>query len=375
MKFICSKEALLNSINISMRAISNKTTMEILSCIYIDATKDKIKFISNDLEICIETIVEGEILEPGEYAVDARIFSEMIKKLPDRDENNESAKVIFDSSFGDNTALITCQKVKFKISGRNIDEFPDLPSVLKDYPIEISQLNLREAIRKTIFSVSKNEKADKKLTGELFEVNGNMLTVAALDGHRIAVRKIELANNYDHKKIIIPFKALDELSKTLNGGIDDIVSIFIANKHCLFEFENTTIISRLIEGEYYSVEKMFMSEYFARIKVNRQDLIDCIERSLIYTRDAEVNSIEFTISEDNLKIYAYNDVSSLSDEVAIVKEGNDIVVCYNPRFMLDILKVLEEDEVVIDVCGTSAPCIIKNDDYSYLFLPMRRSNK
>ena len=241
MNIICDKSKLLEGINISLKAIPGKSTMAILECMVIEAKDGMIKLISNDLEIGIETIIEGDIKEPGSVAVNAKVFFEIIRKLP----YNE-VSITVNENF---TMNISCGKAKFNIPVKDTEEFPYLPTVIKDKSVLISQFTLKEVIRQTVFSISDNENT-KVMTGELFEIQGSQLKVVSLDGHRISIRKIELKQSYDDVSVIIPGKTLIEISKILNGGLDDEICMYFTDKHVLFEFDNTIVLSRLIEGDY-----------------------------------------------------------------------------------------------------------------------------
>ena len=224
MKLICSKSNLLNGVNIVAKAVPNKTTMSILECILIDATGSEIKLLANDMELGIETVVEGEILEKGQIALDAKIFLDIVRKLPDND-----ITIVTDSSLKTN---ITCEKAKFTIIGKSGDDFSYLPSIERIDSIVLSQFTLKEVIRQTIFSIADNDN-NKLMTGELFEIDGDILKVVSLDGHRISIRKIILKNHYPSRKVVVPGKTLNEISKILSGDMDKDVSIFFTGKHNL----------------------------------------------------------------------------------------------------------------------------------------------
>ena len=221
MKIICSKSSLLKSVSIALKAVPSKTTMPILECILMDATTNQIKFTTNDMELGIETIVEGTIEEKGKVALDAKIFYEIIRRLPDNDITIKT-----DDKYA---ATITCEKAKFNIPGKSGEDFAYLPMIEKDEPLTISQYTLKEMIRQTIFSIAVNEN-NKLMTGELFEIKNNCLKVVSLDGHRIAIRKMPLKKDYSDRKVVVPGKTLSEVSKILSGEVDDQVSIYFTKK-------------------------------------------------------------------------------------------------------------------------------------------------
>ena len=228
MKLICAKNELLKSVNISLKAVSSKTTMPILECILVDASAAEITFTSNDMELGIETKVKGIIEEKGIVALDAKLFSDIIRKLPDSD-------VTIQTDANLNTT-ITCEKAKFTIPGKSGDDFAYLPVIERTEGIEISQFTLKEVIRQTIFSIAANEN-NKLMTGELFEIKDNMLKVVSLDGHRIAIRKIELKDNYPARKVVVPGKTLNEISNLFGATMiqDRLVEILGAKFLCVDE--------------------------------------------------------------------------------------------------------------------------------------------
>ena len=217
MKIICSKANLLNGVQIVSKAVPSKTTMSILECILIDASRGSITLTANDMELGIETTIEGDIIEKGIIALDAKIFLEIVRKLPDNDIVMET-----DASY---KTTITCEKAKFNIVGKSGEDFSYLPVIEKEESIILSQFTLKEVVRQTIFSISDNDN-NKLMTGELFDINDNMLKVVSLDGHRISIRKIELKNSYSPRKVVVPGKTLNEVSKILPGGADSDVNIF-----------------------------------------------------------------------------------------------------------------------------------------------------
>ena len=275
MKLVCSKSNLLNGVQIVSKAVSNKTTMSILECIMVDATKGIITLTANDMDLGIETIIEGQIVEKGSIALDAKIFLEIVRKLPDSDITIET-----DSSY---KTTITCEKAKFNIIGKSGEDFSYLPVVEKQDSIILSQFTLKEVVRQTIFSISDND--NKLMTGELFEINGDELKVVSLDGHRISIRKIQLKESYEPKKVVVPGKTLNEVSKILPGGAENDVTISFTPKHIVFEFEKTTVVSRLIEGEYFKIDQMLSSDYETKVKINKKEFLSCIDRATLLVKD------------------------------------------------------------------------------------------
>ena len=363
MKLICSKSNLLHGVNIVSKAVPTRTTMAILECILIDASANEIKLTANDMELGIETKIEGEIAERGVIALDAKIFSEIVRKLPDSDVTIET-----DASF---KTTITCEKAKFNIVGKSGDDFSYIPYIERNEPIVMSQFTLKEVIRQTIFSIADNDN-NKLMTGELFEIEENDLKVVSLDGHRISIRNIELKNNYSHKKVVVPGKTLQEVSKILPGSAEDEVSIFLTDNHIVFEFENTTVVSRLIEGEYFKIEQMLSSDYETKVKINKRELLDCIDRATLLVKEGDKKPIIMNITDGTMELKINSFIGSTNEDIDIAKEGKDILNGFNPKFFIDALRVIDEEEVTLYMVNPKAPCFIKDDEgtFIYLILPV-----
>lgn len=363
MKLICSKSNLLHGVNIVSKAVPTRTTMAILECILIDASANEIKLTANDMELGIETKIEGEIAERGIIALDAKIFSEIVRKLPDSDVVIET-----DSNF---KTTITCEKSKFNIVGKSGDDFSYIPFIERNECISISQFTLKEVIRQTIFSIADNDN-NKLMTGELFEIEENQLKVVSLDGHRISIRNIELKNNYDHKKVVVPGKTLQEVSKILPGSAEEEVNIFLSENHIVFEFDDTTVVSRLIEGEYFKIEQMLSSDYDTKVKINKRELLDCIDRATLLVKEGDKKPIIMNITDGNMELKINSFIGSMNEDIDIAKEGKDILIGFNPKFFIDALRVINEEEVSLYMVNPKAPCFIKDDEgkFIYLILPV-----
>lgn len=363
MKLICSKSNLLYGVNIVSKAVPTRTTMAILECILIDASANEIKLTANDMELGIETKIEGEIAERGVIALDAKIFSEIVRKLPDSDVVIET-----DASF---KTTITCEKAKFNIVGKSGDDFSYIPYIERNEAITLSQFTLKEVIRQTIFSIADNDN-NKLMTGELFEIEENHLKVVSLDGHRISIRNIELKNNYEHKKVVVPGKTLQEVSKILPGSAEEDVNMFLTDNHIVFEFDDTTVVSRLIEGEYFKIEQMLSSDYETKIKINKRELLDCIDRATLLVKEGDKKPIIMNVTDGNMELKINSFIGSMNEDIDIVKEGKDILIGFNPKFFIDALRVIDEEEVSLYMVNPKAPCFIKDDEgkFIYLILPV-----
>ncbi|MBQ6462759.1 MAG: DNA polymerase III subunit beta [Pseudobutyrivibrio sp.] len=367
MKISCQKADLVKGVNIVSKAVPTRTTMAILECILIDASSGEIKLTANDMEIGIETIVSGTIHERGIIALDAKKFSEIVRKLPENEVTIET-----DTSF---KTSITCEKAKFDIIGKSGEDFSYIPVIQRNQPIVISQLTLRDIIRQTIFSVADNEN-NKLMTGELIEIKDNKLKVVALDGHRVSIRNVELKNPANDVKVVVPKKTLNEIIKIIDGGIDDEVNIFVTDNHIIFEFDQTTVVSRIIEGEFFKIEQMLSADYETKVKINKREFFDCIDRATILVNEGDKKPIIVNAVDNTMSLSISSFIGTMNEDIDIVKEGKDIMIGFNPKFVLDALKVIDDEEINLFMLNAKSPCFIKDDagSFIYIVLPVNFNN-
>ena len=311
------------------------------------------------MELGIETKAEGSILEHGKIALDAKLFSEIIRKLPD--------SMIWLESDEELNVTITCEKSNFRIAGKPGDEFSYLPYIERNKYISLSQFTLKEVIRQTIFSIAVND-SNKMMTGELFDINDGELKVVSLDGHRISIRKIELKSSYPAKKVIVPGKTLTEISKILTGGVDDNVDIYFTDNHILFEFEDTVVVSRLIEGNYFRVEQMLTNDYETKVTINKREFLDCIDRATLMVKEGDKRPIILNINDDVMELKISSQIGSMDEMIDIQLEGKNIKIGFNPKLLIDALRVIDDEMIDIYYMNPKAPCFIRDEAQTYIYL-------
>lgn len=367
MHFSCLTEDIIFNTNIALKAISQKTSLPILECIIIDATNEGIKLFTTDLQIGIETkYINADVLESGKIAVESKKFSEIIRKL-----SGERIELIAD--FEINTLIIKSDKSRLKIMMQNASDFPDFPEFKKNEEIIITQNDFKNMIKETIFSISQDE-SKPIFTGELIEINPDYINLVAVDGFRIAYKKSIVSNNCTSAKAIIPGKTLIEIGKILALSEGDEMSIFLSEKHVLFEIDENIIISRLLEGEFLKYEQSMKSDYKTKISLNKNEFIMCLERASLISRDSKKTPVYFDIENNNLNIYAKAEFGEINEDVDIDMEGDDLKISFNPKYLLDILKVIDDDMITMLFNSTYNPLIIKSNNdslYYYLVLPLR----
>ncbi len=369
MKFICEKANLLKAINSVERGASSKTTMPILEGILIQTNDNQVKLTSYDLELGIEYVINCEVIEQGNTVVIASVFSDIIRKLPDAD-----ISITVDDK---DLLIIECEGSLYKLATMNAMEFPELPTIDEENSIEIEQNTLKDMIRKTIFAVSV-ETHRPIFTGCLFEIKSNKLNVVAVDGYRLGWKSKFLDKEVNDFKVVIPGKTLNEVNKIITDSFDKI-KISIAKNQALFEMENCKIVTRLLEGEFLDYERVIPKNWETRIRVNKKELQECFERvSLISMSSIEKERkypVKVSIEIGKVVISCKNQAGDAKEEIFLTTEGKNLEVGFNPKYFLDALKAIDDEEIFVEFGSSLSPSIIKSveetEDYIYMILPIR----
>lgn len=368
MKFICYKDKIIKALNSVVKGVASKTTKPILEGILIQTNDKEIKLTTYDLELGIEYTMECDVKEQGSTVVNAMMFTEIIRKLPDSEINiniNEN-----------NLLTIECEGALYKLATMNPDEFPELPKIEIENSIELEQSALKNMIKKTIFAVSTEENRPI-FTGCLFEIKNNKLNIVAIDGFRLALRTINLPVQVNDFKAVIPAKSLNEVNKILEDSFES-VKIGISKNQAVFEMENCKIVTRILDGEFLNYASVIPENWQTRIRVEKNSLQNSFERiSLISSSSMEKEKkypVKVTIDIGKLTILCTNQTGDAKEEVFISTEGKNLEVGFNPKYFLDSLKAIDEEEIFVEFGTNVSPCLIKsveNNDYVYMILPIR----
>ncbi len=368
MKIICEKDKILKALNSVTKAVASKTTMPILEGILIQTNENEVKLTTYDLEIGIEYIIECEVKEQGATVVNAIMFSEIIRKLPDTEINIELNEK--------NLLVIECEGSLYKLATMNPTEFPELPQINIENSIEIEQNALKDMIRKTIFAVSTEENRPI-FTGCLFEISNNKLNLVAVDGFRLAWKSRFLQSKINDFTAVIPGRTLNEINKIILDSFDTI-KIGVAKNQALFEMENCKIVTRLLDGEFLNYSSVIPENWETRIRVNKDIIQNCFERiSLISSSSIEKEKkypVKVMIDIGKVTISCTNQTGDAKEEIYVSTEGKNLEVGFNPKYFLDALRAIDDEEVFIDFGTSISPCIIRpvdDGDYIYMILPIR----
>ncbi len=370
MKIICEKEKLLKGINAVVRGVPTRTTMPILEGILLQTNNNELRLTSYDLELGIEYTMECEVKEEGNTVVNSIMFSEIIRKLPDTDISIELNN--------NNLLVIECEGSLYKLSTMNPDEFPELPKIVVENSIETDQTILKSMIRKTIFAVSSEENRPI-FTGCLFEVINNSLNVVAIDGFRMGWVSNYLSSASSNFKAVIPGKTLNEVNKIILDSFD-YIKIGVSKNQAIFEMENCKIVTRLLDGEFLNYASVIPNNWDTRIRINKNILQNCFERvSLISSSSIEKEKkypVKISIEVGKVTISCTNQTGDAKEEIYTETEGKDLEIGVNPKYFLDALKAIDDEEIFISFGTNISPCVIKPIDetarnYTYMILPIR----
>lgn len=366
MKFVCKKNVLQEAISIAQKAVTGKSTMPVLEGLLIKADGNTLTIIGSDTDLSIETKCEIECYTPGSIVVDAKLFGEIIRKLP-----NDIVEI---TSSENNTIEIYCQKSRFSLMHMDSSDYPTLPTINENMIFNVPQGVLKNMIKGTIFAIAQDE-TRPILTGVLFEVKEGKLNMVALDGYRLALKR-EYIDTNNTISAVIPGKTLNEISKILDDS-DEIANITFTTNHILFNLGNTKVISRLLEGEFIKYSSIIPEEYNLKITAKRNELLNCIERASLLAKEGNTNLIKLNIQEDNLIITSNSQLGKVKEELAIILQGQPLEIAFNSKYLIDVLKIMEEEEIDMEFTSAVSPCIIRNkekDDCIYLVLPVRLRN-
>lgn len=367
MKFSCLRTDLSNAVTNVSRAVSTKSSIPALEGILIKAYGEKINISGYDLEIGITTDMEATIQDQGEIVVGAKLFSEIVRKLPE-----EIVCIETDERM---VTYITSGQANFQIIGMSSVEYPDLPVFESTDDINIEAKILKDMIRQTVYAVSDN-KAKPIYTGSLFELDENRMKIIAVDGYRMAIRQ-ETIQCSSKSKFVVPGKTQQEVLKLITED-EENVEIHVGQRHISFKIKNYSIISRLIEGTFLDYKSTVPNESKTEIVINGRILIDAVERVSILNSEKIQSPVRCTFANDEIKLLCATSVGRANDSINISIMGEDVEIGFNNKYLLDALKNAETDEVKLLLNGSLAPMIIKpvkGDSFLCLVVPMRLSNE
>ncbi len=335
--------------------------------VLIKAYSDKLNISGYNLEIGITTEIEATIAEEGEIVISAKLFLDIVRNLPE-----EILTVETDDKL---TVYINCGDADYKIMGMSTMEYPDLPTFEQTDAITLGSKTLREMIRQTVYATSENM-AKPIYTGSLFEIENSVLTIVAIDGYRMAIRR-ENVESQSSTSFVVPGKTQLEILKLLSDD-EEPVDIIIGQRHITFKVKNYRVISRLLEGIFIDYKSTIPQTEKTEVVINTRRLINSVERMSLMNNDRMQSPVRCKFLGDQIKFSCASAVGSANDSIRIPIIGEQVEIGFNNRYMLDALKNTDCDEVKIVLNGTISPIVIKpvqGDSFLFIVVPMRLANE
>ena len=369
MKFICNQQSLAKALNIVSKAVTTRTTIPILKGILLEVTPDnKLKMSASDLDITIEETIDILDGTSGKIVVWSKLFGDIIRKLP-----NAPVTVTVE----DNNVRIKCMNSDFTVVGLSPDEFPDIVNDDNGEKfIRIEKDILKEMIRKTSFAASIDE-SKGVITGILVELENNQINLVAIDGYRMAVTREAMVTE-EENKVVISAKIMNEINKILSEvDEEEEVRLILNDKTATFVIGTIRVVLRLLEGEFIHYRDILPKESKIRVKVNKHDFMESIERASLFSKEGKNNLIKLSIQDTIITITSKSEEGNVKEEIIVNKEGEDLDIGFNAKYVLDVLKSIDDEEIMLLFNSGITPCLVtpvEGDRFVYLVLPVRLAN-
>lgn len=365
MRFTVESDALHHGVATVDRAISNNDVEPLLSGIYVEARDGQVRLVATDREIGIERIIEAEVEEPGESVVDGKVFSGLVRKLPGEQVSWQVEN--------EGQARIESGRARFMLQTRPGHDFPRLPT-LPETAYRIAQRELRTMIRHTLFATAREE-SRPFLTGVLIEIEGDRIALAATDANRLALRKGQLLSSEGEPiRVIVPAKSLAEVLRLLTGDEEAFVDFSVHNNQILFGLPHAKFVSRLIEGQFPDYQRVFPAELLVTLRVDRGEFLAAVDRAALVTRNGS-SFVRLGVEDGTLVVSASEaEIGQAREEIPVEQEGENLEMSYQARFLSDVLRVIEQEQVVVQMGKDLQPALIHGVDdelYRYVVMPVR----
>ncbi|SHH36371.1 DNA polymerase-3 subunit beta [Anaerosphaera aminiphila DSM 21120] len=363
MKFKINKRDLSKHISIVQKAISTRTTMQILEGILLKAKDNKLTLIASDTEITVNTSVSAIVIEEGEIVINSRLFGDIIRKLPDDTIHIE----VLNSNMN-----IKCLNSEFNIQCQPSDEYPDLPKIDEIVNVKLKGFEFKEAIRKTSFAVSYDE-TRVAFTGVLMDIKENEINFVALDGFRMALKKI-IINSTESVSSIVPARSLNELIKIIED--DSQLNISIGKNSMKFDFQDTTFYTTLLSGEFFKYDGLIRENHSTVVEIAKNIFQDALERASLLAKEDKANLVKLNVKENEIEITSNSEIGNVEEIVSSKVDGEPLKIAFNSKYLLEGIKIIDSEKISLNFTDSINPCIIKEDDenYIYLVLPVRLAN-
>ena len=365
MKIFCSKDALLSGVNAVQRAVSSKNTLPILQGILIKAEQQSLQFAATDLEMGIRCEVPAQVIEEGIMVVPAKLFTEVVRKLPDTTITLEER---------DKAITISYHQSEIILNGYDPEEFPLLPDLLDPISFTLTTTIFKNMIRQTVFSCAIEENRPV-FNGTLLQIEGSSIRLVATDTHRLAYSIAEIPNPEESNfSGIIPAKTLSEIYRLLRDE-DEVLTINFSNNQVVFQFGSIYLVSRLIEGVFPNFKQVIPQTCETKVKLPVRSFLEAVERASLLSRDKNgANIIRINVENNELRIDQTSEFGKISEQINIELEGKDVMIAFNAKFLIDALKVINSEQIIFELSDPFSPGVMRpldDPNYLYLVLPVR----
>lgn len=370
MKFTCQQQVLSKALNVVSKAVTSRTTIPLLKGFLLQASADQtLTIAASDLNLTIEKKINIHVEKEGALVVSARLFGDIIRKLPNEEieiEEKENQQI-----------LIRCRSSEFTIVGQPAEEFPHIGEIHGNEPISLNRDLLKEMIKRTAFAASIDETRGI-IVGVLLEMEKESLNMIALDGFRMAVTRESMKND-EERKIVISARILNEINKIITEEDDDKegIALILDDRKAVFFFDGTRVMLRLLDGEFIKYKDLVPKEHQLRVIVDRSELLGSIERASLLAKEGKNNLIKFSFFQNFLTITSRSEEGNVKEEILLHKEGPDLDIGFNSKYILDVLKAVDDDQIAMEFNSSVTPCMIRpleGNHYEYLVLPVRISS-
>ena len=365
MKFICEQQALSKALSTVQKAVSVRTTLPILRGILLEVKDNVLTLSATDLDLSIVKKIPCKTQSEGSAVLSSRIFGDIIRKLP-------SGEILFELTEEGNM-IIKNNFSEFSIVGLSKDDFPNI--IDKDdafFETELRREDFSDMIRKTAFAASLDE-TKGIIVGSLIEFEKTGINMVALDGFRMSIARMQKENN-EEKSVVVSARLLSEISRVLSDSAEENIKLTVSDKKLSFILENTRVSVRLIDGEYIKYRDILPKEQKCVITVGKNELLSCIERASLFAKEGKNNLIRIKTGATLMTVSSRSDEGNVKEELAVEREGLDLEIGFNSKYIMDVLKTIDDEKIKIEFNTSVSPCMIKpcsGDNFEHLVLPVR----